>query len=74
LRKQRTAREGVAKLWGAECMFDAALLVSDAMRDVDRRDGRHLAGSGGGFRPSFILGGQIAGEPPRLLPSAARST
>jgi putative proteasome-type protease len=33
------------------------MLVSDAMRDVDRRDGQHLAGSGGGFNASFILGG-----------------
>jgi len=67
LLKQRNAKDGVPNLWGAESMFDAALLVSDAMRDVDRRDGQHLAGSGGGFNASFILGGQIAGEPPRLF-------
>jgi len=67
LLKQRNAKEGVPNLWGTESMFDAAMLVSDAMRDVDRRDGQHLAGSGGGFNASFILGGQIAGEPPRLF-------
>jgi putative proteasome-type protease len=67
LLRQRNAKDGVPNLWGAESMFDAALLVSDAMRDVDRRDGQHLAGSGGGFNASFILGGQIAGEPPRLF-------
>ena len=67
LLKQRNAKDGVPNLWGTESMFDAALLVSDAMRDVDRRDGQHLAGSGGGFNASFILGGQIAGEPPRLF-------
>ena len=61
LLKQRSAREGVPNLWSAESMFDAALLVSDAMRDVDRRDGKHLAGGGGSFNASFILGGQISG-------------
>ena len=67
LLKQRGAKEGVANLWRAESMFDAAMLVSDAMRDVDRRDGEHLAESDSGFNASFILGGQIAGEPPRLF-------
>jgi putative proteasome-type protease len=67
LLKQRNAREGGANLWGAESMFDAAMLVSDAMRDVDRRDGQHLAASDIGFNASFIVGGQIAGEPPRLF-------
>jgi putative proteasome-type protease len=37
------------------------------MRDVDRRDGQYLAASDVGFNASFILGGQIAGEPPRLF-------
>ncbi|MGA7178453.1 MAG: peptidase [Thiobacillaceae bacterium] len=67
LLKQRNAREGVPNLWGAESMFDAAMLVSDAMRDIDRRDGQHLAASDIGFNASFILGGQIAGEAPRLF-------
>ena len=67
LLKQRNARDGVPHLWSAESMFDAAMLVSDAMRDVDRRDGQHLAASDLGFNASFILGGQIAGEPPRLF-------
>ncbi len=67
LLKQRNARDGVPNLWGAESMFNVAMLVSDAMRDVDRRDGQHLAASDIGFNASFILGGQIAGEPPRLF-------
>ena len=67
LLKQRSARDGVPNLWSAESLFDVAMLVSDAMRDVDRRDGQHLAASSGGFNASFILGGQIAGEPPRLF-------
>jgi putative proteasome-type protease len=65
--KQRNAKDSVPNLWSAETMFDAAMLVSDAMRDVDRRDGQHLAASAISFNASFILGGQIAGEPPRLF-------
>lgn len=67
LLRQRNAREGVPNLWGVESMFDAAMLVSDAMRDVDRRDGQHLADSDIGFNASFILGGQILGETPRIF-------
>lgn len=65
--KQRNAKEGVPNLWSVESMFDAAMLVSDAMRDVDRRDGQYLAASAISFNASFILGGQIAGEPSRLF-------
>ena len=67
LLKQRNTKEGVPNLWSTESMFDTAMLVSDAMREVDRRDGQHLAASDIGFNASFILGGQIAGEPPRLF-------
>jgi putative proteasome-type protease len=67
LLKQRNTKDGVPNLWSAESMFDVAMLVSDAMRDVDRRDGQHLADSDIGFNASFILGGQILGEPPRLF-------
>ena len=63
--RQRAQNEG-PNLWNVRTMFDAASLVSDAMRDVDRRDGPYLSASGG-FNASFILGGQIAGEPMRLF-------
>lgn len=65
--KQRADADGVANLWNAKTMFDTAILVSDAMREVDLRDGEHLAQAGGGFNASFILGGQIHGESPRLF-------
>ena len=67
LLKQRCVKDGVPNLWNAVSLFDAAMLVSDAMRDVDRRDGQHLAGNDIGFNASFILGGQIKGESPRLF-------
>src|ERR1017187_6181974 len=62
LLKQRCAKDGVPNLWSAVSLFDAAMLVSDAMRDVDRRDGRHLTKNDIGFNASFILGGQIKEE------------
>ena len=65
--KQRNARDETPNLWSAESMFDAAMRVSDAMREVDQRDSQHLAAGNVRFNASFILGGQIAGEPPRLF-------
>lgn len=67
LLKQRADRGEEPNLWSAQTMFDVALVISDAMRDVDRRDGQHLADNDAGFNASFIFGGQIAGEPPRLF-------
>ncbi len=65
--KQSNSSEEGATLWTAKTMFDTAMLVSDAMREVDRRDGQYLSDSDVGFNASFILGGQIRGEQPRLF-------
>ncbi len=54
-------------LWGARSMFEVATLVSDAMRQVERRDGEYLQESEIGFNASFIVGGQIGGEGLRLF-------
>ena len=54
-------------LWSVESMFDVANLVSDAMRDIERRDAPFLEDGGLKFNASFILGGQIAGEEMRLF-------
>ncbi len=59
--------DAATNLWGARTMFDVAMLVSDAMRDIDKRDGEYLQESEIGFNASFILGGQIRGEPLRLF-------
>src|SRR5205085_11125599 len=56
-----------ANLWSARTMFDVAMLVSDAMRDIERRDGEYLQDSDFRFNASFIVGGQITGEPMRLF-------
>lgn len=67
LRQRADAGGDAPSLWTATSMFETAMVVSDAMRDVDRRDGEYLQESDGGFNASFILGGQIRGEPPRLF-------
>ena len=48
-------------------MFDVAMLVADAMRDIERRDGEYLQENEISFNASFIVGGQIGGEPSRLF-------
>jgi len=68
LLRQRAETEGTAPtLWTARTMFDVTTLISDAMRDIERRDGRHLENSDLVFNASFIVGGQIRGEPMRLF-------
>jgi putative proteasome-type protease len=57
----------VQNLWNARTMFDVAMLVADAMRDIERRDGQYLQQNEVGFNASFIVGGQLKGEPVRLF-------
>jgi len=64
--RQRAAAEP-PHLGSVPSMFDAANLVADAMRAIERRDGPYLEGGGLKFNASFILGGQIAGEEMRLF-------
>ncbi|MFZ1814272.1 MAG: proteasome-type protease [Rhizobiaceae bacterium] len=48
-------------------MFQAARLVGSALREVHRVDGEALGATAAAFSASFILGGQIKGEPPRMF-------
>jgi putative proteasome-type protease len=59
--------EPASTVWTARTMFDVARVVSDAMRDIEYRDKEHLAKSDLTFNASFILGGQLRGEPMRLF-------
>jgi putative proteasome-type protease len=65
--KQRCDTGDTLNLWTARTMFDVAVLVSDAMRDVERRDAPYLEGGPIVFNASFIVGGQIRGEATRLF-------
>jgi putative proteasome-type protease len=67
LKQRGDAKEAPPNLWTTRTMFDMAGLVSDAMRDIERRDKTHLEKSDLTFNASFILGGQIKGEPMRLF-------
>jgi putative proteasome-type protease len=67
LNQRCVAPDGASSLWNARTMFDVAMLVADAMRDIERRDGEYLEESEVGFNASFIVGGQISGEPVRLF-------
>jgi putative proteasome-type protease len=67
LRQRSETTEKPPNLWTARTMFDVATLVSDAMRDIERRDRPHLEKSELTFNASFIVGGQIKGEPLRLF-------
>ena len=48
-------------------MYRAARLVGEAMRSVRAIDGHAIESMKTGFAGSFILGGQIKSEPPRLF-------
>ena len=54
-------------LIGVPNMFEAARHVGECLREVHSRDARALSNFGIDFNAGFILGGQIAGEPPRLF-------
>jgi putative proteasome-type protease len=67
LKQRGDVANGPPNLWTARTMFDVAVLVSDAVRDIERRDAPFLAAGPVSFNASFIIGGQIHGEPPRLF-------
>ena len=62
-----TDNSGGPTLFTVPSMYRAARLVGDAVRDVRRQDGAALEMSKAGFSASFILGGQIGTERPRLF-------
>ena len=67
LNQRCVAGDAAMNLWSARTMFDVAMLVADAMRDIERRDGEYLQENEVGFNASFIVGGQISGESSRLF-------
>jgi putative proteasome-type protease len=56
-----------ARIFRAANMFNAARVVGDALREVHARDAKALEDHGHEFNGTFILGGQIKGEEPRLF-------
>ena len=41
LRQRANAPNGAASIWTAETMFDVTMLVSDAIREIQKRDGKY---------------------------------
>ena len=64
---ERMAEPESSSLMNAANMFEAARMVGDAVREVYRRDAEALKEHGIEFNATLILGGQIAGEAPRLF-------
>jgi putative proteasome-type protease len=67
LKQRGDSQDPAPNIWTVRTMFDLAVVVSDAVREVGRRDGKHLEDSNLTFDASFIIGGQIKGEPLRLF-------
>ena len=67
LKQRSEVTDGPPNLWTARTMFDVVVLVSDAMRDIERRDAPFLESGPISFNASFIVGGQLKGERPRLF-------
>lgn len=62
-----SAEDGDETLMSVKTMFQAARVVGRATRSVRKIDGDALAANSESFSVSFILGGQIKGEEPRLF-------
>jgi putative proteasome-type protease len=67
LRQRCADGDSVDNLYGARTMFDVVGLVADATRDIEKRDAGYLEENNIKFNASFIVGGQISGEPMRLF-------
>jgi putative proteasome-type protease len=59
--------DGQPLIYQASNMFNAARVVGDALRKIHERDAESLKEQGHEFNGTFILGGQIKGEEPRLF-------
>ncbi len=67
LERPVAAGEARPTLGTAETMYDAARLVGEAVREMQRRDARALSEAGIETSCNLLVGGQIRGEPPRLF-------
>ncbi|HUL55570.1 MAG TPA: proteasome-type protease [Usitatibacter sp.] len=67
LDRQASQPDAVATLYSVTSMYDAALLVGDALREMQRRDAPFLAQSNIDAGTNLLVGGQIGQEAPRLF-------
>jgi putative proteasome-type protease len=67
LRQRAASGENSGHILSVPSMYDAACLVGETLREIAERDGPTLGQSGIEVGCSFLLGGQIRGEAPRLF-------
>jgi putative proteasome-type protease len=67
LDRHQHAAEGTRTIWNVDSMYDAAALVGDALREMQRKDGPYLMQSNIDANANLIVGGQVKGEPMRLF-------
>ncbi len=67
LDRHQHATEGTATIWNVESMYDAAALVGDALREMQKRDGPYLMQNNIDASANLIVGGQVKGEAMRLF-------
>src|ERR1700732_3214193 len=67
LRATPEGADGRTRIYQASNMSNAARVVGDALREIHQRDGESLKEQGHELNGTFILGGQIKGEEPRLF-------
>ncbi|MFC4309600.1 peptidase [Steroidobacter flavus] len=58
---------GIKGIWTSKNMFEGALAVGEALREIHKRDAEALKDHHIEFNASLIFGGQIGEEPPRLF-------
>jgi putative proteasome-type protease len=67
LQEPPAGKDEPSPIFAAKNMFDVARVIGDALRQVHERDAEDLKEHGHDFNGTFILGGQIKGEEPRLF-------
>jgi putative proteasome-type protease len=67
LKEQMAQGDAAANLMSMPNMFAAARHIGDVLRDIHSRDATALKSHNVEFNASFIFGGQIGTEPPRLF-------
>lgn len=67
LLRQQIGEDGLPDILQVPSLYEAAVRVGALLREVIARDSGPKASHGIDFGASFLLGGQIAGEPPRLF-------
>lgn len=67
LERGKETHDGRETLWNTTSLFNTAMLVGDALRDVQRRDGPYLSQGNIDAHASLIVAGQIQGEDQRVF-------